>query len=94
MSIINKQQLVKAIAELSNLTQTDAGRGLDALIKTIETALKAGDSISLVGFGSFAVKDRAERIGRNPKTGQELTISACRVPGFKPGKGLKDAVNP
>jgi DNA-binding protein HU-beta len=66
---------------------------LDALIKTIETALKAGDSITLVGFGTFAVKERAERTGRNPQTGQEITIAAAKVPSFKPGKALKDAVN-
>ena len=66
---------------------------MDALIKTIETALKAGDSITLVGFGTFAVKERAERTGRNPQTGQEITIAAAKVPSFKPGKALKDAVN-
>ena len=66
---------------------------MDALIKTIETTLKAGDSISLVGFGTFAVKERAERTGRNPQTGQEITIAAAKVPSFKPGKALKDAVN-
>ena len=58
---------------------------MDALIKTIETALKAGDSITLVGFGTFAVKERAERTGRNPQTGQEITIAAAKVPSFKPG---------
>jgi len=63
------------------------------LIKTIETTLKTGDSISLVGFGTFTVKERAERTGRNPQTGQEITIAAAKVPSFKPGKGLKDAVN-
>jgi DNA-binding protein HU-beta len=62
-------------------------------IKTIETTLKAGDSITLVGFGTFAVKERAERTGRNPQTGQEITIAAAKVPSFKPGKSLKDAVN-
>ena len=62
---------------------------MDALIKTIETALKAGDSITLVGFGTFAVKERAERTGRNPQTGQEITIAAAKVPSFKPGKGLE-----
>ena len=77
----------------ANLSKADAGRSLDALIKTIETTLKAGDSIALVGFGTFAVKDRAERTGRNPQTGQEITIAAAKVPSFKPGKGLKDAVN-
>ena len=77
----------------ANLSKADAGRSLDVLIKTIETTLKSGDSIALVGFGTFAVKERAERTGRNPQTGQEITIAASRVPSFKPGKGLKDAVN-
>jgi len=90
---MNKSELINAIAEHANLTKADAGRGLDALIQTIETTLKAGDSISLVGFGTFAVKDRAERTGRNPQTGQEITIAAAKIPSFKPGKGLKDAVN-
>ena len=90
---MNKSELINAIAEQGNLSKADAGRSLDALIKTIETTLKAGDSITLVGFGNFAVKDRAERTGRNPQTGQEITIAAAKVPSFKPGKGLKDAVN-
>ena len=90
---MNKSELINAIAEQGNLSKVDASRSLDALIKTIETTLKAGDSIALVGFGTFAVKDRAERTGRNPQTGQEITIAAAKVPSFKPGKGLKDAVN-
>ena len=90
---MNKSQLINAIAEQGNLSKADASLGLVALIKTIETTLKAGDSITLVGFGTFAVKDRAERTGRNPQTGQEITIAAAKVPSFKPGKGLKDAVN-
>ncbi len=90
---MNKSELINAIAEHANLTKADAGRGLDAFIKTIETTLKTGDSISLVGFGTFTVKERAERTGRNPQTGQEITIAAAKVPSFKPGKGLKDAVN-
>jgi DNA-binding protein HU-beta len=90
---MNKSQLINAIAEQGNLSKADASRSLDALIKTIETTLKAGDSIALVGFGTFAVKDGAERTGRNPQTGQEITIAAAKVPLFKPGKALKDAVN-
>jgi DNA-binding protein HU-beta len=90
---MNKAELVTAIAEHANLTKADAGRALEGLTKTIETTLKAGDSITLVGFGAFAVKDRAERTGRNPQTGQEITIAAARIPSFKPGKALKDAVN-
>jgi DNA-binding protein HU-beta len=90
---MNKTELITAIAEQSNLSKADAGRCLDAFIKTIETTLKAGDSIALVGFGTFAVKERAERTGRNPQNGQEITIAAAKVPSFKPGKALKDAVN-
>ena len=90
---MKKSELINTIAEQGNLSKTDAGRSLDALIKTIETTLKAGDSITLVGFGTFAVKDRAARTGRNPQTGQEITIAAAKVPSFKAGKGLKDAVN-
>ena len=90
---MNKSELINAIAEQGNLSKADASRSLDALIKTIETTLKAGDSITLVGFGPFAVKERAERTGRNPQTGQEITIAEAKVPSFKPGKGLKDAVN-
>lgn len=90
---MNKSELINAIAEQSNLSKADAGRSLDALIKTIEATLKAGDSISLVGFGTFDVKARAARTGRNPQTGREITIAAANVPSFKAGKGLKDAVN-
>jgi DNA-binding protein HU-beta len=90
---MNKSELINAIAEQGNLSKADAGLGLAALIKTIETTLKAGDAITLVGFGTFAVKDRPERTGRNPQTGQEITIAAAKVPSFKPGKALKDAVN-
>jgi len=90
---MNKSDLITAIAEHANLTKADAGRALDGLTKTIETTLKAGETITLVGFGTFAVKDRAERTGRNPQTGQEITIAAAKIPSFKAGKTLKDAVN-
>jgi DNA-binding protein HU-beta len=90
---MNKSELINAIAEQANLSKADAGRSLEALIKTVVSTLNAGDSINLVGFGTFAVKARAERTGRNPQTGQDITIAATNVPAFKPGKGLKDAVN-
>jgi len=90
---MNKNELINAIAEHSNLSKANAGRSLDALINTIETTLKAGETIALIGFGTFSVKDKAERKGRNPQTGQEITIAATKVPSFKPGKALKDAVN-
>jgi len=90
---MNKTDLINAIAEHANLSKADAGRSLEAFINTIETTLKAGDAITLVGFGTFQVKARAARAGRNPQTGQEITIAAANVPSFKAGKGLKDAVN-
>jgi DNA-binding protein HU-beta len=90
---MNKSELINAIAEHANLSKADAGRSLEALTKTVEATLKAGDSITLVGFGTFEVKARAARTGRNPQTGRELAIPAANVPSFKAGKGLKDAVN-
>lgn len=90
---MNKSELIDAIASHANLTKADAGRALDGLTKTIESALKAGDSIALVGFGTFEIKERAERQGRNPQTGAAITIAAAKTPSFKPGKGLKDTVN-
>ena len=90
---MNKTDLINAIAEQANLSKAGAGRSLDALTKTVEATLKAGDSIALVGFGTFEVKARAARTGRNPQTGQEISIAAANVPSFKAGKGLKDAVN-
>lgn len=90
---MNKAELIAAVAEHSQLTKADAGRVLESLLETIEKTLAAGDSLTLVGFGTFAVKERAERTGRNPQTGSEITIPAAKVPGFKPGKTLKDAVN-
>lgn len=90
---MNKSELINAIAEQADLTKADAGRALDAVQKAIENTLIAGDSVTLVGFGTFGVKDRAERTGRNPQTGREITIAATKVPFFKPGKSLKDAIN-
>ncbi|WP_347985775.1 HU family DNA-binding protein [Methylomonas sp. AM2-LC] len=89
---MNKSELINKIAVNSGLTKADSGKALDALIQTIESTLKSGDSIALVGFGSFEVKERAERTGRNPQTGESITIAAAKVPSFKAGKGLKDAV--
>ncbi|MCD2452849.1 HU family DNA-binding protein [Methylicorpusculum oleiharenae] len=91
---MNKADLIDAIAQHAQLTKADSSRALDGLLHTIETALKAGDSVALVGFGTFAVKARAERTGRNPQSGEAITIAAANIPGFKPGKNLKDAVNP
>ncbi len=90
---MNKSELIEAISESADLTKADAGRALDAVIDAITDALKKGDTVSLVGFGSFGVKERAERQGRNPQTGEAITIQAAKIPSFKPGKALKDAVN-
>lgn len=90
---MNKSDLTNSIAEHAKLTKVDASKALDALTKTIADTLKAGGTVTLVGFGSFEVKERAGRTGRNPQTGQEITIAAARVPAFKAGKTLKDAVN-
>ena len=90
---MNKSELIDAIAESAELTKVDAGRALDGFIGAVTKALSNGDSVALVGFGTYAVKDRAERKGRNPQTGAEITIKAAKIPSFKAGKSLKDAVN-
>ncbi|MSP26941.1 MAG: HU family DNA-binding protein [Methylococcales bacterium] len=90
---MNKSQLIDAIAASSGLTKVDAGSALDGFLSAVTTALNAGDSVALVGFGTFSVKERAERKGRNPQTGDEITIKAATIPAFKAGKSLKDAVN-
>jgi len=90
---MNKGELIDAVSTQSGLAKAEATRAVDAVFDAISTALKANDSVSLVGFGTFAVKARAARSGRNPRTGATIEIPASRVPGFKAGKGLKDAVN-
>ncbi|WP_305908701.1 HU family DNA-binding protein [Methylomarinum sp. Ch1-1] len=90
---MNKSELIDAIADSADLTKADAGRALDGFIAAVTDALKNNDSVALVGFGTFAVKERAERKGRNPQTGAEITIKAAKIPSFKAGKSLKDAVN-
>jgi len=90
---VNKAELVDAIADSADLSKASASRALDAVINSVTDALKDGDQVSLVGFGTFTVKDRAARTGRNPQTGQPIEIAAAKVPGFKAGKALKDAVN-
>jgi len=90
---VNKTELVDAIADSADLSKAAASRALDAVINSVTDALKDGDQVSLVGFGTFTVKDRAARTGRNPQTGQPIEIAAAKVPGFKAGKALKDAVN-
>jgi len=90
---VNKTELIDAIAASADLSKADAGRALDAVVDAVTDTLKKGDQVSLVGFGTFAVKHRAAREGRNPQTGATIQIKASNVPGFKAGKALKDAVN-
>lgn len=90
---MNKTELIESIAASADLSKAAAGRALDAVVDGITDALKKGDSVVLVGFGTFAVKARAARVGRNPRTGAEIQIAAANVPSFKAGKALKDAVN-
>ncbi len=90
---MNKSELIDAIAASADLPKAAAGRALDAVVESITAALKNDDSVSLVGFGTFAVKARAARTGRNPQTGEPINIAAAKVPSFKAGKALKDAVN-
>ncbi|MCZ6618077.1 MAG: HU family DNA-binding protein [Gammaproteobacteria bacterium] len=90
---MNKTELIDRIAESADLSKAAAGRALDAAIDAITDSLKSADPVALVGFGTFTVRDRAARTGRNPQTGAPIQIAAARVPAFKPGKALKDAVN-
>ncbi len=90
---MNKTELIDAIAKQAGLTKADAGKALDAITSSITGALKSGDSVSLVGFGTFKVSARAARTGRNPQTGKEIKIAARKAPAFTAGKALKDAVN-
>ena len=90
---MNKSDLINAIADSADLSKADAGRALEATIDAITGSLKANDSVSLVGFGTFLVRERAARSGRNPQTGATIQISAAKVPAVKAGKGLKAALN-
>ena len=89
---MNKNEFVAAIAEKSGLTKKDAEAALNAYTAVVTDALKAGDSVQLIGFGTFEVRERAARTGRNPHTGETIEIAAAKVPAFKPGKALKDAI--
>ena len=90
---MNKQELISAIAENANLTKKDAEAALAAFIGAVEDTLKKVDKVQLVGFGSFEVRERAARTGRNPHSGEEMKIEAAKVPAFKAGRSLKDLVN-
>ena len=89
---MKKAELIDAVATKSELTKQDSKKAVDALFETISNTLAKEEKIQLVGFGTFEVRERAERTGRNPQTGEEMTIPASKVPAFKPGKELKEAV--
>jgi DNA-binding protein HU-beta len=90
---VNKSELIDAIAAGADISKAAAGRALDSMIDAVTGALKKGDTVSLIGFGTFVVRERAARTGRNPRTGQTINIAASKNPSFKAGKALKDAVN-
>jgi len=90
---MNKSELIDEIAKSADISKTAAGRALDATVEAVKKSLKKGDSVTLIGFGTFSVGKRAARTGRNPRTGAALKIKAAKVPKFRAGKGLKDAVN-
>lgn len=89
---MNKTELISAVAELSDISKKDAAKAVDAVFETITNTLKKGEKVQLIGFGNFEVRDRAARKGRNPQTGEEIQIAASKVPAFRAGKALKDAV--
>jgi len=90
---VNKSELIEAVAASADLPKAAAARVIDAMIDTITESLQKSEPVVLVGFGTFGTKERAARTGRNPQTGATIEIKAAKVPGFKPGKALKDAVN-
>jgi DNA-binding protein HU-beta len=90
---MNKSELIDAIAAKADLSKAAAGKAVDAFVESVTEALKSDDQVVIVGFGSFSVRKREARSGRNPRTGETIEIAASNLPGFKPGKALKDAVN-
>ena len=90
---MNKAELIDAVADSADISKAAAGRALDGAIEAITKALKKGNNVTLVGFGTFTVRKRNARNGRNPRTGETIKIKASKVPGFKPGKALKDTIN-
>ena len=91
-NMTNKAELVERVADKTNLTKKEVTATVDALFEAIQKALQNGEKVQVIGFGNFEVRDRAARKGRNPQTGEEIQIEATKVPAFKPGKALKDAV--
>ncbi|MBF0426470.1 MAG: HU family DNA-binding protein [Magnetococcales bacterium] len=90
---MNKTDLIDHVAKKAELTKVQAAAAVDAVVGAITGSLKSGEGVSLIGFGTFSVSERAARTGRNPRTGKEIQIAAARLPRFRPGKGLKDAVD-
>jgi DNA-binding protein HU-beta len=90
---MNKSELIAAVADGANMTKTEAGSAIDAVFEAITTAMKSGEDVRLVGFGTFSVASRSHRTGRNPRTGETLVIPASKSPKFAAGKGLKDCIN-
>jgi DNA-binding protein HU-beta len=90
---MNKAEFISAVSDAAGLTKVEGGRAVEAIIEVVKKALKKGDTISLVGFGTFIVRKRAARMGRNPRTGAQIKIKASKNPSFKAGKALKDAIN-
>ncbi|MBA4783147.1 MAG: HU family DNA-binding protein [Rhizobiales bacterium] len=90
---MNKNELVAAVADKTGMTKAAAGEAVDATFDAIAASLKSGDEVKLLGFGNFSVTSRAATTGRNPRTGETINIKASKAPKFKPGKGLKDAIN-
>jgi DNA-binding protein HU-beta len=92
-NLMNKSELIDAVASGADLNKADASRAVDGVIAAVTEALKSGDQVTIVGFGTFLVRQREARSGRNPRTGETIQIKASKVPAFKAGKALKDAVN-
>ena len=90
---MNKPEFIAAVAEKAEISKKDSEKALKAFVDVVAEQLKAGDKVQLVGFGTFEVSERAAREGRNPQTGETMTIAACKAPKFKAGKALKDAIN-
>ena len=90
---MNKSELIQAVAEAVDMPKASAAKAVDAVVEKIKNSLADGDAVTLIGFGTFTVRERAARVGRNPRTGKPINIKAAKVPVFKPGKALKDAVN-
>jgi DNA-binding protein HU-beta len=89
---MNKSDLIEVVAEAADISKAAAGRAVEGMTDAIAAALKGGDTVSLIGFGTFAIKERGARTGRNPKTGASIEIAASKTPTFKAGKALKDAI--